>query len=146
MSGFDSRIIALRKEVEALKALKRKSSLTLPTITKTTTCVGSIYRYNTPLGPQWHSRMAGWVKVVPKDGNNDFLASFSLLSYSQRNNRRIDMSNWYQDGKIGVVCVPSAISSDTAIGVYNVPITVYVTATSDFNIETGQVLADDYQE
>ena len=142
MNSLENRITALRREVEALKTLKKKSSLTLSTITKTIICTGSIYKYSTPLGDVIVPRMAGLIKITPKDGG-ECLLGYSQPSYAARGNRKIYITGWMQDGLIGVACTPYGASSDSALpyGVSNISISVNITCTSDFTYTTGQVLA-----
>jgi hypothetical protein len=142
MSSFDSRISALRKEVEALKSVKKKSSLTLSTISKTIRCYGSLYKYSTPLGDVIVPRMAGLVKIIPKD-DGDCLLGYSQPSYSARGNRRVDATRWLDGDSIGVACTPYRAASDSSLpyGVSNIPITITITCTSDFDYTVGQILA-----
>lgn len=142
MSNLEGRITALRREVEALKTLKKKSSLTLSTITKTIVCTGSVYKYSTPLGDVIVPRMAGLIKISPND-SGECLLGYSQPSYAARGNRRVDITRWIDGGAIGVVCTPYSAPSDSALpyGVSNISISVNITCTSDFTYTTGQVLA-----
>lgn len=142
MSNLEGRITALKREVEALKAVKKKSSLTLSTISKTIQCYGSVYKYSTPLGDVIVPRMAGLVKITPKD-DGECLLGYSQPSYYARRNRRVDATRWLDGGSIGVVCTPYGAASDSALpyGVSSIPITITITCTSDFDYTTGQILA-----
>lgn len=142
MTNLQQRITALRREVEALKSLKKKSSLTLSTISKTIQCTGSIYKYSTPLGDVIVPRMAGLVKIIPKD-DGDCLVGYSQPSYAARGNRRVDITLWLQGGVMGVVCTPYGAPSDSSLGygVHNIQISVTITSTSDFDYQIDQVLA-----
>ena len=142
MNNFESRIKALRREVEALKTLKKKSSLTLSTITKTIICTGSVYKYSTPLGDVIVPRMAGLIKISPND-SGECLLGYSQPSYAARGSREIRLVSWLDNGQIGVACIPYNAPSDSALpyGVSNISISINITCTSDFTYTTGQILA-----
>lgn len=142
MSTFDSRITALRREIEAMKAVKKKSSLTLSTVSKIIYCTGSIYKYSTPLGDVIVPRMAGLVKITPKD-DGECLLGYSQPSYADRGSRRVDITRWLDGGSIGVVCTPYSAPSDSSLpyGVTSISISVTITCTSDFTYTTSQIEA-----
>ena len=139
MTDFDHRIIALRNEVEALKTTRRKSSTTLTTITKTATCTAQLMNYNNVI----LCLKAGAIAVIPADGSNGFLYSCALNPYSTRG-RDVEILNWlFDDGEVGVMCVPRASSLDNTLSVgstKNITIEVIITATCDFETEASQIV------
>lgn len=137
---FVERIKALRSEVEALKAVRRKSSLSLNTITKTATCTATLYKTSAGVIV---CRYAGLVEIVPNSTDNEAIFCYAQPAASQRNNRQITLTNWVKsDGTLGVLCTPFAISGDGSMAsesTKNVTITVYITSTSDFTTSSSQV-------
>ena len=80
---------------------------------------------------------------MPTDGSTDFLFSASIQPYSSRG-RDVRVYNWlFDDGAVGVMCVPfpSDLDNNLADGsTKNVTITVKITATSDFTTEASQIV------
>lgn len=136
---FEHRIIALRSEIEALKTTRRKSSSTLTTITKTVTCTAQLKNVSNVI----LCRRAGALAIVPTDGSTNFLYSVALQPYSSRG-RDVRTTNWlFNDGAVGVMCVPDASDLDDNLAdgsTKNVTITVYITATCDFTTEASQIV------
>lgn len=139
MTDFQHRIMALKAEVEALKTTRRKSSTTLMTITKTATCTAQITNYNNVI----LCTKAGAVAIVPTDGADNFLYSVAIRPYANRG-REVETYNWlFADGIVGAMAVPfgSDLDNDLAVGATkNITITVYITATSDFETESSQII------
>lgn len=136
---FAQRIRTLRAEIEALKTLRRKSSLTLNTITKAATCTAQLYKTSTGVVV---CRYAGLVEITPTDGNEP-LISLSQPSYSNRGRRSVDLTPWVKsDGTLGVLCAPGANSSENTMATEstkNITITIYITSTSNFTTSSSQV-------
>lgn len=144
MNDFAQRVKALKLEVEALKAARRRNSTTLRTITKTATCTAQLYKtsHNVVL-----CRKAGLIEINQIGSDNEFVFGFSQPSFSNRGHRYIILCGWAKDdGTPGVLCVPrgSGVDNDMAQGAYkNVTISVTITATSDFTLTSSQILNDD---
>ena len=139
---FSQRIKALRAEVEALKTVKRKNSITLATITKTATCAGQIYKDQNGL---LYVRYSGAVKIIPK-GENPIIYSVALAPYAERK-RDARAFNWlFNDDEVGVVVTPFTNSADSSMAnnsTKNIALTVHITATDDFTTQSSQILNDD---
>lgn len=138
MTDFDHRIMALKSEVEALKTIRRRSSTTLTTITKTVTCTAVLVNYNNII----LCKKAGAIKITPINSADEFLYSSAIQPYSDRG-RKIETYNWlFSDGSMGVMCVPFGSDMDDGMSAgdtKNVTITVYITSTSDFETDTSQI-------
>lgn len=142
MTDFDQRIKNLKEEVEALKTIKRKNSTTLTTITKSAVCIGQLKR----IGNAVICMKAGAIAIVPTNPNEKFVFCCALDNYSTKK-RQIETINWlFDDGTVGLCCIPRASGIDNGMAANatkNVSITVYVTATSDFEIESSQIINDE---
>lgn len=145
MKDFEHRIKALQAEVEALKAVKQKSSTTLATYTKKVTCSALLMRGNsTPLGPGviWTRNMA-LVEIVPKDSSNPLIFSFSQPSYSDRGNRSSKLYPWMvSNGNSAVLVDPGTSPSDNSMAdgtTRTINMTIYITATGDFSVNVSQI-------
>lgn len=150
MKDFAHRIKALRAEVEALKAVKRKSSITLNTITKTATCYSTIYRAD---GSGFHAagsyvlRRIGQIEIIPTDGA-PMIFSYSLQPYAERTVHTVSIDSWLTDndnpGLLARVNLYANGEWDNIPlgGTLDVPITVYITATADFTTNSSQLSFD----
>jgi tetrahydromethanopterin S-methyltransferase subunit H len=137
---FADRMKTLKAEIEALKTVKRKSSLTLATVTKSATCVAQLYR--TEAGAVI-CQYSGLIEITPRDGTNEPLIGYSQPSYSARGTRDVRLTPWVTaDGKLGILCTPEANSAENNMATgstKDIQITVYITATDDFTTASGQV-------
>lgn len=134
MTKFDKLIINLRAEIEALKTIRRKSSLTLTTTTKTAT--GTAVAYYT--GHVSTITRAALIKLTPSDPTNPFIFSWTLLPYAQRN-RNINVIPWTtSDGSPALVLDPETTGNESG----NISVSVNITATDDFTISTSQIIYD----
>lgn len=134
MINFDKLIKDLTTEIEALKAIRRKSSLTLTTITKTAT--GTAVAHYT--GNVSVITRAALIKLTPTDSENPFIFSWTLQPYAQRN-RDIVVVPWAtSDGNPAIVLVPRLETGENG----NIQASVNITATGDFTISTDQIIND----
>lgn len=133
MTDFDKLIKDLTTEIEALKTIRRKSSLTLTTTTKTAT--GTAVAYYT--GHVSTVTRAALIKLTPADPENPFIFSWTLQPYAQRG-RNIGIVPWTVDGNPALVLVPSLGTGESG----NIPVSVNITATGDFTISTAQIIYD----
>lgn len=133
MTDFDKLIKDLTTEIEALKTIRRKSSLTLTTTTKTAT--GTAVAYYT--GHVSTLTRAALIKLTPADPSNPFIFSWTLQPYAQRG-RNIGIVPWTVDGNPALVLVPSLGTGESG----NIPVSVNITATGDFTISTAQIIYD----
>lgn len=134
MINFDHLILDLKREIEALKTIKRKSSTTLETITKTATGTATSV---------WTGHVAtitrgALIKMTPADSDNPFIFSWTLQPYAQRG-RNIQVIPWTtSDGSPALVLIPA--TDDNFVG--NISVSVNITATGDFTISTSQIIND----
>ena len=139
MTTFDDRIIALKNEVEALKAAKRKSSLVLSTITKTCTATAQLYKTDHDV---IICTKAALISIERSDDDNPLLFSWSMPGYSSRG-RNVDAIAWTDaDGADGLLLVPYSSSADAGMArnsYKNITLTAYITATGDFTASSTQV-------
>lgn len=133
MTNFDKLIKDLTTEIEALKTIRRKSSLTLTTTTKTAT--GTAVAYYT--GHVSTITRAALIKLTPADQDNPFIFSWTLQPYAQRG-RNIEIVPWTVDGNPALVLVPSLGTGESG----NISVSVNITATGDFTISTAQIIYD----
>lgn len=133
MTNFDKLIKDLTTEIEALKTIRRKSSLTLTTTTKTAT--GTAVAYYT--GHVSTITRAALIKLTPADTDNPFIFSWTLQPYAQRG-RNIEIVPWTVDGNPALVLVPSLGTGESG----NISVSVNITATGDFTISTAQIIYD----
>lgn len=137
---FAERIKALRAEIEALKTIRRRSSTTLETITRSATCTARLYKTNAGVVV---CQYAGLVEITPTDSDNEPLIGISQPPYASRGNREVELVRWVKsDGTLGVLCTPGANSSDESMatgGTKDVTLTIYITATGDFATTSSQV-------
>lgn len=133
MTNFDKLIKDLHAEIEALKTIRRKSSLTLTTTTKTAT--GTAVAYYT--GHVSTLTRAALIKLTPTDPENPFIFSWTLQPYAQRG-RNIEIVPWTADGNPALVLVPSLSTGESG----NISVSVNITATADFTISTAQIIYD----
>lgn len=125
MTDFDSYIKDLETEVEALKTVKRKSSLTMATITKTIQASATI----DTSGQVAIISSVPFIKFDPKQPENPFVFSWTLAPYSERN-RDIQVLPWLDGDDYGVILIPSPNNTDTP-GTISVSITI--TSTGDYS-------------
>lgn len=130
MSDFDTLIKDIETEIEALKTVKRKSSLTMMTIQKTITGTATI---DTSLGFAVVATVP-FIKFIPHDPSNQFVFGYALKPYVQRN-RNITVLPWTDGTDLGVVLIPEAKESDTG----NITIDAIITATGDFDTAVSQI-------
>lgn len=134
MINFDHLILDLKREIEALKTIKRKSSTTLETITKTATGTAT----SVWTGHATTITRAALVKMTPADSDNPFIFSWTLQPYAQRG-RNIQVIPWTtSDGSPALVLIPA--TDDNFVG--NISVSVNITATGDFTISTSQIIND----
>lgn len=146
MKSFEQRIKALRAEVEALKAVKRKSSTALNTITKTVTCTSTLYRAD---GSGYYAagtlfvKKIGQIEIIPTDGQ-PLIFSFTQPPYASRNNRSSTVLSWLSaDGNPAVIVNPGEAASDSSIpngSSRDIQLTVNITATADFTTRVTQLI------
>lgn len=145
MKTFAQRIKALRAEVEALKAVKSKSSIALKTVTKSVECSAVIRRAaDTPLGPgPIIVRYMALIELVPTDQTTPFIFSYSQPSYAQRGERMSHCYTWMTaSGNPAVLVDPGSAPSDDTLGALQdrtINMTVYITATADFTPNVSQI-------
>lgn len=137
---FAERMKALKAEIEALKTVKRKSSLALDTITKSATCTAQLYRTDAGVIVCQYS---GLIEITPKDSTNEPLIGYAQPSYSARGKRDIRLTPWTaQNGGLGILCTPDANSAENGMAkgeTKDVQITIYITSTGDFTTSSGQI-------
>lgn len=146
MKSFEQRIKALRAEVEALKAVKRKSSTALNTITKTVTCTSTLYRAD---GSGYYAagtlflKKIAQIEIISTDGE-PLIFSFSQPPYASRGNRSSSVLSWLSsDGNPAVIVNPGEAASDSSIpngSSRDIQLTVYITATADFTTRVTQLV------
>ena len=145
MKTFAERIKALRAEVEALKAVKSKSSTSLATVTKTVTCTAVKKRgADTPLGPGViETTYMGLIEIIPTDPTNPLIFSYSQPPYAERGSRSSLCYGWMlANGNPAVLVDPGSSSSDdnmVAQEQRTITLTVYITATGDFTVNVSQI-------
>ena len=148
MKTFAERIKALRAEVEALKAVKSKSSTSLATVTKTVTCTAVMKRGNdTPLGPGViATTYMALIEIVPTDPTNPLIFSYSQPPYAERGNRSSLCYGWMMaNGNPAVLVHPGSSPSDNNMVAQEqrtITMTVYITATGDFTVNVSQIQND----
>lgn len=139
---FARLIKALQREVIEEKTVRRRSSLTLETQTKSITVNCNIY-YN---GTNWFLTKAGLIRIA---FNTESPQLFTAVSSSpgSRDNRGVSYSNLNLDSGAGVVVIPAFgpnIDGSMSSGqTKTVSIKVYITATADFTLTADQI---DYGE
>ena len=149
MKSFEQRIKALRAEVEALKAVKRKSSTALNTITKTVTCTSTVYRAN---GSGYYAagtyvlRRIGQIEIVSTDGA-PLLFSYYVAPYASRGNRPIRIMSWLSSNDNPAILADPIAGSGTDSTIPNgstrdITMTIYITATADFTTNVSQLNYD----
>lgn len=141
MTKFDKLIKDLRAEVEALKTVRRKSSLTMETVTKTAT--GTAVLHKNSYGIITCKKAA--VITIQTTDPNPFVFGFSQPSGSVRG-RKVELLGWTDSSnKPSILAIPSESSNDSGMAINsdkNVTITVYITATTDFTTTSSQVTYD----
>ncbi len=145
MKDFARRIKALRAEVEALKAIKRKSSTVLNTITKSVSCTSTLYRAD---GTGYYAagtlflKKIAQVEIIPT-GGEPLIFSYSMPPYADRNNRSVKISSWLSsNGNPAVIVDPGEAASDSTIAngtSRDITMTIYITATADFTTSVTQL-------
>lgn len=145
MKTFAERIKALRAEVEALKTVKRKSSTTLTTVTKTVTCTAVRKREDpTPLGPGVIDTLyMGLIEIIPTDPTNPLIFSYAQPAYADRGSRSSLCYGWMTaNGNPAVLVNPGSSPSDETMVAQEqrtITMTVYITATGDFTVNVSQI-------
>lgn len=141
---FDTLIKGMEREIDDQKATRRRSSLTLRTVTHSTTVTAEIHRNSngsfslTKLG----------LAIINFEATTPQLFSASFASRSGRDNRGISIKQGYAiDNGAAIAVAPtcSATNSgnwddDMAIGAtrtINIPI--YITATGEFTLTASQL-------
>lgn len=144
MNDFAQRVKALKLEVEALKAARRRNSTILRTSTRTATCTAKLYRTANNVVV---CRQAGLIEINQADPDNEFVFSYAQPAFSYRGNRNIEIMGWIKDdGTPCVLCIPNAAGADNnmaANSYKDITITVEITATDDFTTTSSQILNDD---
>lgn len=145
MKTFAERIKALRAEVEALKAVKSKSSTSLATVTKTVTCTAVRKRGDdTPLGPGVIlTTYMALIEIIPTDPTNPLIFSYAQPPYAERGNRSSLCYGWMMaNGNPAILVNPGSSPSDdnmVAQEQRTITMTVYITATGDFTVNVSQI-------
>lgn len=143
MTTFEKRIKALRAEVEALKAVKSKSSTTIKTQTKTATGYAEIYRdeYGGII-----TLKAPLFEIIPTT-NEPFLFYASQPPYNERGQRTSSIEYWMaQSGNSAVVIRPGESPNDSSIpvgGTRTITLTANIIATADFTISVSQLVMEE---
>lgn len=138
MKNFDDLIKETRAEIEALKSVKRKSSLTLATITKTATGTAVIYKQ----GATRKLHKAALITIKPKDADNQLIIGHSQPARAVRG-RNITIQPWTTpNGDLGLLASPGTTPDTFADGYNNVTVTINITATGDFTTESSQILVE----
>lgn len=147
MKTFAERIKALRAEVEALKAVKSKSSTVLNTVTKEIQCTATIYRADGSgaIGPGLLTvRDMGLIEIIPTDSSNPLIFSYAQPAFADRGNRPSSLRSWMTaNGNPAVLVDPGTSSSVDGGMAYGstktVTLTVYITATGDFTTSISTI-------
>ena len=143
MKDFAQRVKALKLEVEALKAARRRNSTILRTFTRTATCTARLYRRANYVV----CRQAGLIEINQAHPDNEFVFGYAQPAFSYRGNRNISIMGWVKDdGTPCVLCIPDPAGADNnmvANSYKDITITVVITATDDFTTTSSQILNDD---
>lgn len=139
---FAKFIKSIEREVTELKAVRRRSSLTLETRTKSITVNCDIY-YN---GKNWYLTKAGLVRIAFNTEEPQMFIPIAS-SPASRGNRGMSFSNLNLDSGAGVVVIPtfgSYFDGDLSTGqTKSISVKVYITATADFTLTADKI---DYGE
>ena len=139
---FAKLIKTLQREVVEEKAIRRRSSLTLETMTKSITVGCDIY-YS---GTNWYLNKAGLVRIAFNTEEPQMFIPVAS-SPSNRDNRGMTFSNLNLDSGAGVVVIPafgSYFDGGMAAGqTKTINVKVYITATADFTLTADKI---DYGE
>lgn len=138
---FDKLIKDLRAEVEALKTVKRKSSLTLETVTKT--AIGTAVLHKNGSGTITCKKAA--VISIVTDDPNPFVFGYAQRSGSVRE-RKMDLMGWTDsNGQPAILAIPSGSSIDSDMANNSdksIIVFVHITATTDFTTTSSQITYD----
>lgn len=142
MTTLDDYMIELRQEVEALKAERRRSSITFKTKTITATAPATLYKTQT--GDIIVARYCALIELVPTDTDNRLMISYAQPSASVRGNRPILIEPWTMpNGNPALYLKPSGASADSGMAngsTKQINITVHITATGDFTTTNHQII------
>lgn len=141
MTQFDKLIKDLRSEVEALKTIRRKSSLTLETQTKTATGTAVLHKNGNGVIT---CKKAALISIVSND-SNPFVFGYSLQSGAIRG-RKMNLTGWTDaNNRPAILVVPRESSSESSMpnnSDKNITVTVYITATTEFTTASSQIIYD----
>lgn len=142
MTTFGDYMKALRAEVEALKAERRRSSLTFKTKTITATAPATLYKTQT--GGVIVARYCALIELIPTDTDNRLMISYAQPTAPSRSNRLILIEPWTMpNGNPALYLRPSGASADASMAngsTKQINITVYITATGDFTTANHQII------
>lgn len=141
MTQFDKLIKDLRAEIEALKAIRRKSSLTLETKTKTATATAVLHKDSYGIVD---CKKAAVISIIASD-SNPFVFGYAQPSASIRG-RSINLIGWTDSNdRPALLAVPYEAASDSNMPINSdktITLTVYITATTDFTTTSSQIIYD----
>lgn len=124
MTDFDAYFKELEAEVEALKTVKRKSSLTMTTITKSIQASATI-------GTSGQVKVitaVPFIKFDPRHPENPFIFSWTLAPFNERN-RDIQIIPWLDGDDYGVLAVPTPNDGDEP---GDISFNITITSTGDY--------------
>lgn len=138
-NSFDKLIKSLVREATELKTVRRRSSLTLQTETKTIALTCRVHRTST----NYFLTKAGLARIT---FNTDTPQIFSQTA-GATGGRGVHFSNLNVDNGAAIIAIPTigdTFDSDMAVGSdKNFTINIGVTATADFTLTADQI---DYEE
>lgn len=141
MSKFDSYIKDLRREIEALKTERRRSSLTFTTKTITTSAPATMYK--TQNGNVIEGRYNALVEIIPRDDTNRLIFGFSQPAFSTRQ-RDVRLFPWILDnGNPGVLMIPYRNNADESMAngsTKEITLSLTITASGDFTTQNHKLL------
>lgn len=133
---FAKLIKSLQREVTEEKTVRRRSSLTLETITKNIAVNCTIHRSS---GSRIICTYAGLVRIAFPDG----ITQLVTPTIVNANGRGLEFHNFNIDDGAGIIVEPTAgetWDSDIAIGGdKTIQVTIGVTSTGDFELTTDQI-------
>ena len=144
MTTFDDYIKAIRTEIEAIKAERRRSALTFKT--KTITATATAVLYKTQVGGVIIPRYDAIVELIPADPDNRLIFGYSQPSFAYRGNRAVTLTPWIMDnGNPAVLLDPGGAPADASMAngsTKTITLSLTIVASGDFTIATHQILKD----
>lgn len=141
MTTFDDYMNALRAEIEALKAERRRSSLTFRTKTITTTAPATLYR--TQVGGVIIARYCALIELVPADTDNRLIFGYAQPSFATRG-RQVDIVPWIMaNGNPAVLLIPQGGSADASMAngsTKEITLSLTITASGDFTTTNHKII------